>query len=429
MTLLFYIIVFFCFMYSVLSVFPKLQENYPVLNPKFGLMSFFFGVFTIALSSAVIWAEPGYQYFVTYPNGQKSAIMSEGYHFTWFGKVQPWSKYIDITTEDVDDDDNSSMKPVNIRFIDQVTALGYPSVRVQMPNTEEAFIDVAVKFRSQENLVAMTLIPTIREQLVNTAYMYAAQDYISGDAQSFRQTFEEQLKDGSYEVRKIETADTLFDQAIQQEVRAIKEIRKKYLVEKVADEKGRFKRIPNEISENHILISQVVLPSIDMESSFKKRLESQRDESAKRQLEIQRIETAKAAQSRILAEGERDKAEERVKREKEQVSSLIAIETQLKQEETNKKLAKIKFETAQLEAKTEKIIAETKAYANRQLVSSGLTPEQKSLWEYRKDSVKWANISKIKLPEQYFSGQGNSKGGDLLSTIIAGQIATSNMKK
>lgn len=429
MTMLFYIIVFLCLVYSVLSIFPKLQETYSFLKPKFGIASFFTAIFIIAMSNAIMWAEPGYQYFVTYPNGQKSAIMTEGYHFTWFGKVQPWSKYIDITTEDVDDDDdNSSMKPVPIRFIDQVTALGYPSVRVQMPNTEDAFIDVAIKFRSQENLVSMTLIPTIREQLVNTGYMYAAQDYISGDAQSFRQSFEEQLKDGSYEVRKIEIADTLFDQAIQQDVRGIKEIRKKYLVEKVADETGRFKRIPNEISENHILISQVVLPSIDMESSFKKRLESQRDESAKRQLEIQRIETAKAAQSRILAEGERDKAQERVKREKEQVSSLIAIETQLKQEETNKKLAKIKFETAQLEAKRDKILAETKAYANKQLVASGLTPEQKSQWEYRKDSVKWANISKIKLPEQYFSGQGNSKGGDLLSTIIAGQIASSKVK-
>ncbi|AZQ64216.1 hypothetical protein EI427_18880 [Flammeovirga pectinis] len=428
MAILFYVIVFLSLVYSILSIFPKLQESYSFLKPKVGAVTFLSAVAIIIISNAIMWAEPGYQYFITYPNGQKSAIMSEGYHFTWFGKVQPWSKYIDITTEDVDDDDNSSMKAVPIRFIDQVTALGYPSVRVQMPKTEKAFIDVAIKFRSQENLVSMTLIPTIREQLVNTGYMYAAQDYISGDAQSFRQTFEEQLKDGSYEVRKIETADTLFDQAIQQDVRGIKEIRKKYLVEKVADKNGHFKRIPNEISENHILISQVVLPSIDMESSFKKRLESQRDESANRQLEIQRIETAKAAQSRILAEGERDKAEERVKREKEQVSSLIAIETQLKQEETNKKLAKIKFETAQLEAKRDKVIAETKAYANKKLVASGLTPEQKSLWEYRRDSVKWANISKIKLPEQYFSGQGGSKGGDLLSTIIAGQIASSKLK-
>ncbi|ANQ50464.2 hypothetical protein MY04_3099 [Flammeovirga sp. MY04] len=424
MSLLLYIIVFLCIVYSVLSIIPQLSKNYPVLKPKMGGLSFVAALVIMISSNAIMWAEPGYQYFVTYPNGQKSAFMSEGYHFTWFGKVQPWSKYIDITTEDVEDDDNSSMKAVPIRFIDQVTALGYPSVRVQMPTTPEDFIDVAVKFRSQENLVSMTLIPTIREQLVNTAYMYAAQDYISGDAQSFRQTFEEQLKFGSYEVRKIEMADTLFDSSIQKSNREIKEIRKKYMVEKIMDSKGQFKRIPNEISDNHILISQVVLPSIDMESSFKKRLETQRDESAKRQLEIQRIETAKAAQSRILAEGERDKAEERVKREKEQVSSLIAIETQLKQEETNKKLAKIKYETAQLEAKTEKVVAETKAYANKQLVNSGLTPEQKSYWEYRKDSVKWANISKIKLPEQYFSGQGNSKGGDLLQSILAAQIAT-----
>ena len=76
--------------------------------------------------------------------------------------------------------------------------------------------------------------------------------------------------------------------------------------------------------------------AICWEKVFKERLEKQRDESAKRQLEQQKIETAKSTQLRIVAEGERDKAQERVNQEKEQVKKLIAIETRLKEEKTNK---------------------------------------------------------------------------------------------
>ena len=53
------------------------------------------------------------------------------------------------------------------------------------------------------NLVNNTIVPTVKEQLINTAYMFAAQDYISGEAQNFRQVFEEQLKGGAFAVEKL----------------------------------------------------------------------------------------------------------------------------------------------------------------------------------------------------------------------------------
>lgn len=71
------------------------------------------------------------------------------------------------------------------------------------------------------------------------------------------------------------------------------------------------------MSENNIIVSQVIVDNIELEATFKQRLEAQRDESAKRQLEQQKVETTKDAQQRIIAEGERDKAQERVNQEKE----------------------------------------------------------------------------------------------------------------
>lgn len=96
------------------------------------------------------------------------------------------------------------------------------------------------------------------------------------------------------------------------------------------------------------MLAQVIVNELILEKVFKIRLEAQRNESAKRQLEQQEIKTAKDARVRIIAEGERDKAAERHTQEKEHVKALISIETKLKQEETNKKLAKISLETVKL---------------------------------------------------------------------------------
>ncbi len=314
------------------------------------------------------------------------------------------------------------MSPVPIRFIDQVTAKGYVSLRFQLPEEKVSFIKLAVKYRTMGNLVNNTNIPTVREQLINTGYMFAAQNYISGEAQSFRQTFKEQLKGGTYAVNKIEIKDTIFNEIeMTLKSRTIKEIQTSYRVEKIM-EHGLPKRIPHELSENNIIVSQVIVDKIDLEETFKKRLEAQRDESAKRQLEQQKIETAKAEQQRIIAQGERDKASERVKQEKEQVKALIAIETKLKQEETNKKLAAIALETERLNAQKQKVTADAEAYEISKKVHAGITPEVKLQMELDRDVRVAAEIAKIRFPETMIMGDG-SKGGTPLESLIGAAMA------
>ena len=105
-------------------------------------------------------------------------------------------------SKDEEKDIEGVMTPIPIRFIDQVTADVRISGRFQLPTDEESFVKLAIKFRSMNNLVQNTLIPTVREQTINTGYMFAAQDYISGEAQNFRQTLDEQLKLGCLQGRK-----------------------------------------------------------------------------------------------------------------------------------------------------------------------------------------------------------------------------------
>ena len=378
------------------------------------------GLIMIIVNMSLFYAEPGYQYFIVGPTGNKTAITTEGYQFiTPFSKIQPWQKYIDVKvvgegmSESDLDEIEGKMSPIDVRFIDQVTATTYVSTRFQLPQDEVSFIKLAVKFRSMSNLVNNTLVPTVKEQMINTGYMFAAQDYISGDAQSFRQTFEEQLEHGAYAVNKTELKDTVFSDIQINGDRGVKEIKTSYLVSKKL-ENGVPKRIPHEITENNILVSQVIVDKVDLEGIFKKRLEAQRDESAKRQLEQQKIETSKATQQRIVAEGERDKAQERVNQEKEQVKALIAIETQKKQEYTKRELAEISLETEKLKSDAEKVKADAESYKNRKLVSAGLTPQEKAKWDYKVAvgvAEKMAGPEGITLPSTYVNSGGNNGSG------------------
>lgn len=396
-----------------------------MFNKGSSLSIFIAGVLIALVPYLFFFAERGYSYLLVFPTGKLNAVMEQGIKWRGLAKIDEWQKFIDVKVvgSDIEADEKELegiMKPIPIRFIDQVTAQGYASLRFELPHDKESFINLAIKYRTMSNLVNNTIIPTVREQLVNTGYMFAAQNYISGEAQNFRQTFEEQLKMGTYAVKKIEHRDTIFADIQSVEQRQIKEIQTTYEVIKITED-GVPKRIPHELSQNNVLVSQVIIDKIDLEPTFKQRLEAQRDESAKRQLEQQKIETAKAAQQRIVAEGERDKAQERVTQEKEQVKQLIAIETKLKQERTNKELAAIALETERLNSMKKKVAADAQYYENNKLVQAGLTPQERAEWDYKTSVGVAAELAKIKFPETMITADG--KSGTPLESLIGAAMA------
>lgn len=387
-----------------------------------------FGAFMLLIPYLFFFADRGHSYLLVSPTGKMSAVMEQGIKWRGLAKIDKWQKYIDVKvvsaeTESDEKELEGVMKPVPIRFIDQVTANGHVSLRFQLPEDKPSFIKLAVKYRTMSNLVNNTIIPTVREQLINTGYMFAAQNYISGEAQNFRQTFEEQLENGTYAVKKLEYKDTIYsDIEAKNTSRKIKEIQTRYEVVKIFYN-GVPKRIPHELSENNVLVSQVIIDKIDLEPTFKQRLEKQRDESALRQLEQQKIETAKAAQQRIIAEGERDKAAERVAQEKEQVKALIAIETKLKQESTNRDLAAIALETERLKADQKRVKADAEAYEIKKKVNAGITPETELQMRLNAQVAMMGELSKTKWPTYYLTGGDGKGSGSPLETLVTAAMA------
>lgn len=388
------------------------------------------GLFLILLPYLAFYADYGTNYYLISPFGKEYAILdSRGIQLRLFAKVIPWTKYIDIKTVEVDDkgnilEDISELEGyipdgVPVRFIDQVTGTAKFATRFQLPNNEDEFLVLAKKFRTLSNLVNNTLIPTLIEQTKNTGYMFSAQNYISGDAQQFKQTLEEQLKGGSYQVRKEEIKDTIYNEVTDAGSRGIREITTTYKVSKITDKNDVPVRIPHEITDNGVLVSQVIIQDVDLESQFKERLEKQRDESAKRQLAQQETETAKAEQLKIIAQGENAKAKERVAKEKEQITQVIQYETEKEIEKQKLEKAKIALETAEIEAKATRVTADAESYKNHKLVSAGLTPQEKAQIEKEIAIGVARELKEVKFPEYYIAGGNGGNGtASLLESLL-----------
>lgn len=413
--------------FSFLNLGTELKRFRPFLFVFLGLS--FIGIFS---GSLFFYSQPGHQYHLAYPTGGESAVLESGIKPKLFARTQEWQQFVDIKTIESDTVDVEHVEGIiqggiPVRFIDQVRAHVFINVRIKMPSDPVSFITIAKQFRHPKNLVVNTLIPTIRETVINTAYMYKAQDYITGSSSDFRFTIEDQLKNGNFKVKKIEHVDSVISK-IENNNRIIKEPQIRYDVEKLLDKSGKPLRVEHDITKNNIIVVQVNVTDVVLEPAFRKRLEVQRDLVSKKRMELQKIENAEVEQKRIIAEGERDKAAERAQQEKQQVKELIEIETKLKKEETNRKLAKIQLETERLNSQKIKVIADAEAARNAKLVRAGLTPQERAQIEKEIAIGVATQISKIKLPEVYINGKGGGNNKGILYDILGADYAKT-MKK
>lgn len=416
-----------------------LQDNKKVL------VLFVAGIFLAMSNSLFFYSRFGHQYYLVYPTGGWSTVFSSGFKFRWFATIQEWQKEIDIkvvgeneSVEGIEgviadkvtftNSGKSDIIPgIGITFIDRVGAAVQISVRMKMPEDPETFRALAESFRNPSNLINNTLIPTIKEQVSNTGYMFAAQDYISGAATDFRQAIDDQLKYGGFSTERREYSDTIYAEIQIAGQRTIKEINTRYKIIRKTDKDGKLIRIPHEITKNNITVTQVIVDEVYPEPAFKQRLEAQRDISAQKRIEMEKIETAKAEQQRILAEGERDKAKERMDQEREQVKQLIAIETQLKQEATKKQLAEIALQTAKLESEQNLVRERAQAEANRLKVAAGLTPQERAQIQKETAIGVAEKLADMKLPQVYIEGGGKDGKNNigLIESLIGAEMAKS----
>lgn len=420
----------------------------PGLTDKRISLTFFVALFLMFMNMVTVFSREGHQYYILSPTGNRSTITTPGVKFVMpFSKIQEWEKYIDIKCFAPDSSDDRDRKRegvdgvieggIGVRFIDKVDAKVFVSVRFEIPRDEAAFIKLVETYRHPSNLVNNTLIPTVSEQLKNVTFMYSAEDYVSGSATDYRMNVEDALKNGGFVVRKVEVRDTILAEqliphdSVVKTPRAIKEIRVMTRNEKVIDPaKGIAKRIQHEITANQIITAQVIIEEVDLNDSFERKLAQQRDLSAETIIEAEKVKKARITQQRVIAEGESTKAEERVAQEREQVAKLIAIETQVKEEESKRQLSVIALQTAEQQAKSIRVLADAKAYENAKLVSAGLTPQERAKIEKETAIAVAEAFSKMQTPQvMIIGGKDGKDAGSLTNSLIQAEMAKKLLNK
>ena len=424
---------------------PKSPTLLLMWNGRMRALLAFLGLFLVLASQSFFIARESKQYYIlNKANGNRSAVMTPGLHFItpFVTEVREWDKYLEVKGVKIDKEGNllvsekeaEALKDVegvikggiNVRFIDKVTADVYPSVRFSLPSDPKAFIKIVERYRTPENLVMNTLVPTVSEQLKNITFMFTADEYVSGGATIYRSEIEEVLKNGGYVFSKGIVRDTIYAEpsvagdttSVKNRKRAIREIKVYEKNEKIL-KNGVAIRKKHEVSENNIFTDQVIIDDIRLDPKYEGKLQEQMSLAAQTVIENQKIITAKATQQSIIAEGERDKAKERVSQEKQQVSKLISIETSVKEEESKRQLAEINVKTEELKAKATKIAADAEAYKNSRLVQAGLTPLEKAQIEKETKIGVAKELAKMNVPTTVITGgNGNNPTEALLQAKL-----------
>lgn len=410
--------------------------------PGKGWMYATLAVIIFALNGMFFWANAGTAYAVQFPWGGDKIVKTQGLKVKYWGRTIPLSYEISIQdklgSSDEGEDGIYNRGAKLWEFSDAIKARIATAVVVGIEiNDEEVFLKMADANRSENKLIYGRVMPNVDAALKNTAKLMDAQEYISGKASDFDRYFRDQLENGAYIV-----------EAYVEESKEPEVIGKVGTKRTVANKEGtsrqtkyRIKRnkegdimrdnASNTLKQYGIKIIQAQVTNIDWEDSFDERLDLQKNEVAKTQLEKQEAERQFYTTQKEIAKGEAEKAKERAKLEKEQIKLTIAAETEAKVAVQNLVAEKKKFEVAQYEAKSIRVLAEAEAYKNQRLVNAGLTPQERAALELAKATAVAKEFAKMKVPNVVIIG--GDKGIDpttaLLNVKLANDLINQKSKK
>jgi regulator of protease activity HflC (stomatin/prohibitin superfamily) len=410
-------------------VFRKIKVKWVI-----GLASI--GIICIGLSGAFFYAKPGYSYMVQYPWGTQVAKMKPGYNTKWWGDTIPFSKIITVRkthrSDKTSDTPTTKNNATRVRFMDTVQGKASLTARFRTPTNERQFINMAVDFKSQENLINNTLEPHTMESVKNAARELTAQDYVSGAASTFESNFQDQLTNGIVILTRETKTDAKKRMTIvnegQREIQQNQVIVER--VKRAIKKDGTTLRKPNPLIEYGITVTQALVEHVEPHPDFAQRLKAQMAQAAEANLERLKAQKAEQEKRRIIAEGEAKKANEQVKMEMEQVIALTKAETQKKQELINKEQAEITLEKEKLRAESITVIAKAKADARKlQMQADGSLEQKLKAWVEAQEVWAGAIGDKKLVPDTVIGNDGNKTSAnqyiDLLMANQAKQLGLS----
>lgn len=421
---------------------PKNMVSFPIpLKPGYW---FLIGFIIISLNGMFFWANAGTAYAVQYPWGGDKMVRTQGIKVKVWGRVIPLSYEIsiqDIILKKTADENGNIIEKDELpesadgiynreakqwEFADAIKADIATAIVVGVAvEDENVFLNMADRNRSEAKLIYGRVLPNIDAALKNTCKLMDAQEYISGKASDFDRYFRDQLENGMYVVEEYEqqedVSEVIGDTGT---IRVIKPVasnkgskQKRYRIKK--DSQGNVIRDDksNTLKQYGIKIYQAQVTAIDWENSFDDRLQLQKEQVAQTQLEKQEAEKEYYRAKKEIAKGESEKAAERATLEKQQIKETVQAETRAKVAEQDLIAERKKFEVAQYQAKSMKILAEAESYKNAKLVQAGLTPQEKMEMDIKIADLVSKNLAAMNVPSNVIIG-GDSKGANSTEALL-----------
>lgn len=390
------------------------------------------GIVVAGLNGLTFYAKPGTAYAVQYLWGGDQAITSQGIKFKYWGRLIPMSFEIpiqDILNNESPREEGIYYQPAKQReFSDAIKADIATSLVIGINYKDEVnFLDMADKNRSEERLVYGRIIPVYEQALKNTCKLMSAQEYISGASAQFDYYLRDQLENGMYLTEEdIDSTrmEIIGDSTVQRTVvtgAASLEKQRSYRI-RLDGSGDPMRDTSNSLKKYGLTVIQAAVTNIDWEPSFDTRLQLQKEQVAQTQLEKQEAEKEYYATQKAIQKGERVKAEERARLEKDQIKETIAAETKAKAAVYIVQEERLNLEAEELRAARKKVAADASYYENSKLVAAGLSPQDRAQIDKEVAIGVAQAISALTLPEVYITGEQKGNSG-ILTELLGAEVA------
>lgn len=409
-------------------------------------------------SSMFYYNNAGYITQVTtkFPTQGEKVVSTTGYTWIGFGNYTPWPRQMSVqSVADVaslpkgaeqDGLGSSLISAFPITFLGGVTATVDANVRVALPEGEP-FLQLARTYRTPDNFVLQSIIPVMKSTLQSTAQLMTADDYYSGNATAFRQSFQDQISEGAYVVERIEkqvkntrvAAGTAIAQNGAEQGEFGGDTSTVVLTQKVLNKAGQPIRLERQFSKLGVTVADANILNIDPSKQFKDRMVNIQKSQADLMLARQGRQTADEQKKLVTANGEKEVEEKRQITMRDQVERTTNAETEKKLAVTNaerekdraaieKQTAQLIYDRAQIDAKTTKEKAEAEAYAKKVVMVADGALTQKLAAYVETQKVWAAAYAKAQVPSMIMGGgagdsMGRANESQNLVTLLTAQTA------
>lgn len=422
----------FSLMLGAIIVFAALLLPFilPAVLPRKAIAAIFFIVGSlIGVSGSVSYNDAGYCAHIRTIFGTETSKCDLGWYLSGWGTSTQWPHYFTIGNVS----DPAAIKtdsistyltgPYRVKLADNWAGDITQSTRFGIPQNEEKFLKMARDLRTPENLIASTLVPSVKASLDTTANLYTMEEYYSGGQRdAFKNEYRDTVINGPAATEKITDEVEIQKRVAPAEGEAVQDKSETdsttniTILAKKTDQHGKDIR-PNApgYAQYGIVVSTAIIENLDPDAKYEEQVVKRKEALGRRV--IARDQRLEQEEQRLLkiAEAERDIAEEQGKAKKDQIKQTTDAETtkklaiiratqQTEQATIDKKTSEINLEKATIDANAKIVTAKADAEARKLAVEADNALQTKIDAEIEIQKV-WADaFARRQVPQIVFGG-------------------------